>query len=311
MKYFNLFAILLLLSSPAFSQIIPGEGILDFDSCKFESLCNIVKPDTSVRNIWQTGKPSKPFFDTAYSGPNAIVTDTVHPYPVSNHSCFDLAVRNLYFFNMIVGFRHKFQTDTLTDGGYIEVSLDKGLTWMNIIHSDTTAMIFSTENMYTIRDTLKGGINGFSGTSAGWIYSRIQWIWTLPLKIFPPPDTVILRFHFISDSTQTNKAGWMIDNILISAAKMSGSINETSRDVNSIEIFPNPYSELTTIKFNQLKVERHTLIIVNTLGQTVKEFKEISDHQVQLRKEDLNSGIYFVLLQNNQKTLAARKLIVE
>ena len=92
---------------------------------------------------------------------------------------------------------------------------------------------------------------------------------------------------------------------------MSGSINETSRDVNSIEIFPNPYSELTTIKFNQLKVERHTLIIVNTLGQTVKEFKEISDHQVQLRKEDLNSGIYFVLLQNNQKTLAARKLIVE
>lgn len=310
MKKIKLLTILLLLNLSAFSQIDPFEGIANFDSCKFESQCGLYKPDTSSQNIWQIGKPAKPFFDTAYSQPNALVTDTINPYPNANHSYFDLRIRNLYVADMIVGFKHKYQTDTLTDGGYIEISYDKGQTWINVIHSDTTAMMFFTENLYSNQDTLKGGINGFSGSSNGWIYTRIEWVWVLPCKIYPP-DTLIMRFHFISDSIQTNKAGWMIDNIIISYAVMTGSIKEMNTDMVSINISPNPMTNFTTIRFDNRKNEKLTLRIFNTLGQIAGEIEDVTDNQIQIEKGDLTSGLYFVQLRNKQKIIGITKLVVK
>ena len=43
----------------------------------FETTDSLLKIDTNlIGNIWQIGTPSKTFFDSAYSVPNAIVTDT-------------------------------------------------------------------------------------------------------------------------------------------------------------------------------------------------------------------------------------------
>ena len=46
------------------------------------------------QNIWQIGVPHKTFFNTAYTLPNAIVTDTMNVYPVNNSSAFELIVGN-------------------------------------------------------------------------------------------------------------------------------------------------------------------------------------------------------------------------
>ncbi|MDA3953800.1 MAG: transposase [Bacteroidales bacterium] len=40
--------------------------------------------DSSEPPIWQIGTPNKTFFDSAYSSPNAIITDTVNYYPINN-----------------------------------------------------------------------------------------------------------------------------------------------------------------------------------------------------------------------------------
>jgi len=39
-------------------------------------------------NVWQIGKPQKSIFKSAYSIPNAIVTDTINPYPINDTSSF-------------------------------------------------------------------------------------------------------------------------------------------------------------------------------------------------------------------------------
>jgi len=310
MRKLILLTILIFLRFSVSSQINPFDGIFGLDSCEFESPCNLLKTDTSSLNIWQIGCPGKPFFDTAYTQPYALVTDTINPYPPSNHSYFDLIIKNNYDFNIIIDFRHKFQTDTLIDGGYIEISYDKGQTWMNIIDSDTTAMEYNTENMYSMQDTLKGGINGFSGTSDGWIYSRVQWVWMYMVKEIPP-DTLIMRFHFISDSIQTNKEGWMIDNIIISYAFMVGSFTEKNNDNISIKVVPNPFDNFTTIHFENFKNEMLSLFIFNQLGQIVQKIEDITDYEIQIEKGTLKSGVYVVQLRNKHKIYDTAKMIVK
>lgn len=310
MKKNYLLVLFCLLTISASSQINPFLGIIDVDSCKFESQCVFLRLDTSIQNNWQIGKPLKPYFDTAYSLPYAIVTDTINPYPISNHSYFDLILPNYYFFNMVVGFKHKFQTDSLIDGGYIDVSYNGGQTWMSILNTDTTAVEFNTENMYSIQDTIKGGINGFSGNSNGWIYSRVQWVWSYQAKSYPP-DTVIMRFHFISDSVQTNKAGWMIDDILISYAYMLGSVSENNNNKYEIIIAPNPMENSTQISFPNKIEQNSRLDIINTFGQTVKQFENISSNNIQIEKSSLTSGTYIIRLFNNERIFATKKLIIK
>ncbi|MFA5781899.1 MAG: T9SS type A sorting domain-containing protein [Bacteroidales bacterium] len=314
MKKIKLLTVFFLLSFSTFSQINPFLGIYDVDSCKFESQCSLLQIDTSLQNIWQIGKPAKPFFDTAYSSLNALITDTINPYPISNHSYFDLIIPTNYYYlaNLIVGFKHKFQTDTLTDGGYIEVSYDIGITWNNVLHDDIVhnVMEFHTENLYSEQDTLRGGINGFSGTSNGWIYTRIQWVWILPIKTVPL-DTLIMRFHFISDSIQTNKDGWMIDNILISFVDLPSSIKEIENNHSRIYIMPNPVDNFATIKFDNFKNEIFKLTIYNPFGQIIKQIENIKTNQIEIYKNDLTSGLYFIQLRNSYSILGTSKLIIK
>ena len=67
----------------------PGDTT-NWDTIKFESAYEYLNIDTSNQNIWQIGRPSKIFFDSAYSKEKAIVTDSINFYPVNNCSYFNL-----------------------------------------------------------------------------------------------------------------------------------------------------------------------------------------------------------------------------
>jgi hypothetical protein len=238
------------LSTSSFSQIYPGEGLIPADSCNFESTCTMVSIDTTIPgNIWRIGAPNKTPFTSSYTLPNAIVTNLDSSYPVGNDSWFDLKINiwNMGLPNPVITFRHKYKTDTLSDGGYVEISYDKGITWRNVLY-DTSIVWMSYDNntpnregFYTPTDTIEGGIPAFSGTSNGWQYSRIQWLWFIPVKDEndTPGDSIFIRFHFKSDSIDNNKAGWMIDNIVIYNTLIS-DIPEYNAKNGIINIYPNP-----------------------------------------------------------------------
>jgi hypothetical protein len=85
-KTLILFSVLLILAIGVHSQ----SHRISFDGESWDEAWRISADSTNPPNIWQIGKPQKPFFDCAYSYPRAIVTATILNYPPHNYSIFYL-----------------------------------------------------------------------------------------------------------------------------------------------------------------------------------------------------------------------------
>jgi len=310
MKFFAL-TIIFLMTSLLNAQIMTGGGLVEVTACDFEEECAWIELDTSASNQWQMGLPSKPFFYTAYSVPNCIMTDSILPYIPSNLSSFEIP---LYWegggmmFNVGIRFWHKYQTDSLLDGGYIEFSYDDGDSWANVFdHAELYPDFeFYHENLYEEEDTLIDGTHAFTGTS-DWKYTQLQWIWMYPLKV-EVPDTLLLRFNFVSDSTDTSKDGWMIDNIS-SFRAIFGGMDEYS-PTSSIQVFPNPSSGATTVRYDNHQNEPYALSVMNALGQELIHMNGLNGSTVSLDTRILPQGIYEVQILKDGNVQAREKLIV-
>lgn len=182
----------------------PNEANLYIDS--------VINPN----NSWQIGAPQKLTFTNAYSTPNVIVTDTLNPYPVNDTSAFyigytttesstsihwDVFQMEFYFF---------VDSDTLTDKGLIEFSVDNGITWIDLINDP------AYEN-YRSWFVDGSGITPpvLTGSSGGWKRASVI-LDGLALYLNIPAGTYIQwRFSFVSDSVQNNRDGLMYDDILL------------------------------------------------------------------------------------------------
>jgi Secretion system C-terminal sorting domain len=262
--------------------------------------------DTSVTtNIWQIGHPGKTLFDSAYSATDAIVTDTLLNYPINNLSSFTMTLLRSQGY-MDIMFFHKFNTDTLFDGGTIEISLDNGMTWGNVIDSSFLSqyqmetMMGVSFNFYSPGDSIRSLNNqpGFSGNSNGWIFSSFG--------IFYQDsnfdlDTFLLRFVFASDSLENHKEGWMIDD-LVPAANHTG-FEEHVKD--KVIIFPNPFAEEFTVRTLQhLNAE---VALYDLTSRRV--LKQQFTGAVTLRTTDLAKGLYIYEVRNQYGLFAKGKVI--
>lgn len=310
MKIITTFHLLCLLSFSLGAQVEPFKGIFELHACDLETDCELIEIDSFAQNLWTIGLPAKPFFDTAFSLPNAILTDTINPYASNNHSYFDLIIPSYnQFYNLILSFQHKYQTDSLLDGGYIEISYDNGASWVDVLKDQTHIEIFNTENMYALSDTLNGGISGFSGTS-DWQETKIQWVWQLPVQLVNYEDTLQLRFNFISDSLQSNKAGWMIDDIVVAYADLGSQTAEVQKKQKA-SIFPNPFSTSCTIRLADWQAgSDYTVKLVNTQGVVQRVYEHLEHAEWVVRREDLNPGLYLVYLQTAQQTEVIGKVLL-
>ncbi len=307
--------LLIFLSIHSFSQIYPGYGLYPIDTCNFETISSRIVVDTSnANNDWEIGSTVKPFFGQANTLPNAIMTDSVSSYSPNNLSYFDLGFNintdNWMFFNFYIQFDHKFETDTLIDGGFITVSYDSGQTCVNVIDDTCLYCLFgqwpyiNSENLYTPNDTLMNGNFGFSGTS-DWQTTSLQWIWMWPVKQ-QLLDTFTLRFNFISDSIQTNKDGWIIDNIIVGYADLGSSISELPNNLE-VKLFPN----LTNDYFSyQVKNNEplDAIVITNIKGATVYSINNpLSEDKIAIA--NLAAGNYFVKFTSKGKTTVKRLVV--
>jgi hypothetical protein len=201
----------------------------------------------------------------------------------------------------------QFDTDTLKDGGYISVSYDHGRTWMNIIKDNiyfgiSPAHSYNGFNLYNNKNVLYNGEYGFSGNSNGWVTTWFAW-YLPPVKsalIFT--DTMIIRFNFISDSIQTNKEGWMIDNIRLYVERMS----EINTIVNmNFNIYPNPFNKSTTIELDQTYKE----ILIELYDMEGKLIDQKTFNNIKIlnyNKGKLNSGLYFIKIVTDKKVFGSK-----
>jgi hypothetical protein len=289
----------------------------NWDTITFEKPYKYLTIGTSSQNIWEIGRPDKPFFDSAYAGTKCILTDTINNYPINNYSFFDLKIGSFNFntyypYDIYIEIKHKYDTDTLKDGGYITVSYDNGKTWMNII-KDTAYRFGVTpamehENLYTEKNSLYNGEYGFSGNSGGWVSTWFSWHAMLVKSAFYMGDTMVIRFNFISDSIQSNKEGWMIDNIRLYSVDLGGGIENLEN--RGFKIYPNPMNEISTIELNK-NYGKTQLELFSMDGQLIKYITYSNKKIINFNRDNLKSGIYLLKISSDSELIGTSKLLIK
>jgi Secretion system C-terminal sorting domain len=74
-------------------------------------------------------------------------------------------------------------------------------------------------------------------------------------------------------------------------------------------IYPNPCISSTTIQTNY-QLKNATLTICNSYGQTIKQIERISGHTISLSREDLPSGLYFIMLTEGNRVVLVDKMVI-
>jgi len=78
---------------------------------------------------------------------------------------------------------------------------------------------------------------------------------------------------------------------------------------NNIVIYPNPFSLLSTLETNK-NLKGATLTVYNSFGQQVKQIKNISGQTFTLHRDNLQSGLYFLQMTQENKIIATEKLVI-
>ena len=303
MKKLTLISGLLILSASAFSQYYQ----ITFDGGSWDNAWRITIDTSNPANIWQIGKPQKIFFDSAYSTPHAIVTDTAGNYPPSNSSVFYIEYdpyTPLWW--PVLSFYYKMDSDSLADFGSIEASYDNGQTWINIITEANNYMfdwsVYKATNDSLVFDQ-NSTDNPFTGKSDGWYnFNSILFGW----YNFPFNNTIIYRFTFQSSSTVSAKEGWLLDNFEV--GETIEGINDHGWENPRSLAYPNPSGDRIRFTFPGRTPGTTEVSIVNPAGNAVKTL-QLPDPVNSFDISDLPPGLYFYRLTDQGMHLSNGKFI--
>lgn len=95
---------------------------------------------------------------------------------------------------------------------------------------------------------------------------------------------------------------------------MNGGVlgfNEINLKLKLLTVYPNPFTNLTVIEFENKKKEKHTLTLYNITGQLVQQIDNIITRKIEIERKNLTAGFYFFKLQNSNEIVGTGKLIIE
>ena len=208
-------------ASYMYSYAMPWQEMIVIDTINYHN------------NTWQVGKPQKPIFNAAYSDPNVIVTDTIHPCIVSDTSVFILTVSDtemhdyaawMYNYGWFSGidFKYKLNKDSESTAK-IEFSHDSGATWIGIY--DSSALLYFPYVLPIVPDTLWHT----------WSIGAYSFAFNPPFN-----DSIKFRFTFIRSSDTGSYAGWIIDDINLRYEYPEQVTNVTC---STLSAYPNPVKD--------------------------------------------------------------------
>lgn len=264
---------------------------IDFDS--EYSMDEALILDSS--STWQIGIPDKTVFDSAFSPVHAILTDTANPYPVNDTASFMIQhIRTGWMGggneSLQLNFKYRMNTDSLTDYGIVEASVDNGETWINLVtEADDYGLYWLT-----------GQEPVLTGNTDGWETFALE----LNMLTFELgySDTLLYRFTFISDGIQTNKDGWMIDNFdLIDSWESLESLQ-----YEDIRLYPNPTSGTLHIDGMEISPGNSRMDVYDIGGKLLIQ-RPLYSNSTRL---DLPAGMYFVRIAGKEKT-DTQKIIIK
>jgi hypothetical protein len=234
-------------------------------------------------NLWQIGTPLKPVFDAAHSLTLALVTDTLNSYTMGNRSSFEMVIYTDDYTQ--ISFHHRMDADSLRDGGVIELSTDGGATWVKP-EASAWPDVF---HWYGAGDTIasNGGQAGFTG-SFGWTES---WFGGASLVF------TRVRFTFTSDSIDTARDGWMIDDLVVTCL---GTGVDAAGAPSPFTFGPNPTTGQLALRSDAL-VQIREVRLLDAHGKCVSV-----GNSSELDLSRLPKGVYLLQVECDHGTFTHR-----
>ena len=142
----------------------------------------------------------------------------------------------------------------------------------------------------------KLGITSNASTSLGVLFSF--WDWSVSNAEITWPSGGFANC--------SNPDSWANMNI-----SFASNTTENQDQKNEISVFPNPIHSAAIVHFSNPKKEHHCLLIRNMKGQLVYKIDHISDADIKIERGNLESGMYFIELQNNSRIVGRKRIIIE
>lgn len=88
-------------------------------------------------------------------------------------------------------------------------------------------------------------------------------------------------------------------------------LSERGYEENTLNIYPNPLTQNTTIEFQNSKKEKCTLTLFDNQGRLVEVLGNITSETIQLERKNLANGLYFFQLRTDKQIITSGKLAIE
>lgn len=92
------------------------------------------------------------------------------------------------------------------------------------------------------------------------------------------------------------------------ACDVTGIFEQTL--AKKIDVFPNPSSDYTTLKFADNDYS-HTVSIRDITGKTVRSYEQYNKAELRIEREQLDAGIYFITSLDSKRNLSTSKWIIQ
>lgn len=176
-------------------------------------------------NSWVRGTPAKTVINSAFSAPNAFITNLTANYGLTGDEEGALVSPQFNFSTLtqdpVLRFRNKIKTsnDPGWDAGIVEISLDGGTTWSKLNNQVGTGTNLNTLTSYAWYNSTSGSgflapnkftnlTSTYASQTNGWVESATR------LTGAAGQSNVKFRFHFAADAAGTDE-GWAIDDIQV------------------------------------------------------------------------------------------------
>ncbi len=154
-------------------------------------------------------------------------------------------------------------------------------------------------------------------TSYGVISDSVNWITMVDTFIADSAYKYITIGNFLDSAMMqknklvagSNQGYYYIDDVEVIDISPT-SVNRIASVANT-NLSPNPFSNYTTLTFDNHLRKKHTLAIYNTQGILVQKIKSINSGEVKIERGELSPGCYFYELKSEDGAVAKGKLFVQ
>jgi PKD repeat protein len=176
---------------------------------------------------------------------------------------------------------------------------------------DTTTQTITVTNAIANAgsdDTICAGqnisLNGGGGITYLWSPSTGLSCTACPNPVANPADTTIYIL------TVTDAAGCSdSDSVLVYVDMCTGISN--SSVIKKIELSPNPFSHYSVLKVNEIQVEKLKIKLLDVTGKEIKPKTSIKGDALQIERDGLNPGLFFLQVYDGNKYISTIKMIVQ